>query len=738
MIKQETQSLFDQITGALERKHIKQAIDLLRSVSSQLQIWQLNDRLDSTAETYQSMLRYFSEGFADPERDKVHCNLIRSLYHIVDELVFQIKTKNNPSLFYEKRRTLSLFVTETTEELLQSLEAIDNELSLLNLLDNPDKNSHSYELESKKEILCRKIFALVWLGNAWTKDDKSLWENIITAQQSSDHLLALIITGLTLHLLEHFDKQRAVLLFASAESDNAEIRERALTGIVLFLRKYEKRLPVYPELVERLNQLAEDPSFSYRIRHILQQFILSRDTEKITRKITTEVIPEMMQKIGRRMREKENWEDFGIADDDDKNPEWQNMIEESGMQEKLQEISEWQMEGADVMHSSFIHLKNYSFFNEISNWFVPFYVPDNNIDDTDLLRLASVLKESRLLCNSDKFSFYLSIAKMPEKYRKMMISQFSSETNAHKEMIDSELADKSKQIDYRMRQYIQDLYRFYKLHPRRGDVEDIFAAPIEFYQVPSIFKIIQGADSLMVIGEYYFHRNYWKEAIDIFDHLLISDPNNDVLHQKKAYSLQQSGQLEAALDAYLKAELLNANHSWTIKKLAHLHRVLKNPQEALHYYKKAEQQSPDNLTLQFNIGHCLLELKEYEPALKQYFKVEYLTENKEKAWRAIAWTSFLLRKYDQAADYFQRLIDSQPDATDYLNAGHVQLAMNRPKDAIHWYALSFQMSKQLPAEFIEMFENDLPELIESGVNPKIIPLVLDKVFYEKEKPAIAF
>ncbi|MDR0545982.1 MAG: tetratricopeptide repeat protein [Dysgonamonadaceae bacterium] len=729
MTKQETQSLFDQITGVLEQKHIKQAIDLLRFSSSILQNWQLNEKLDQTEETYQSMLRYLSDGISDPERDKVHRNLIRSLYHIIDQLVFQIKMKDNPSLFYEKRRTLHLSVPETASQLIQSLETIDNELSLQNVLDNPDKNTQTCELESQKEELGRKIFALIWLGNSWTKDDKLLWNNVLN-QQESDHLLALMITGLTLHLLEHFDEQRASLLFASAENENPEVRERALTGIVLFLRKYDKRLPLYPELTERLNQLAEDPAFLHRIRHIVLQFILSRDTEKITQKITTEVFPEMMQKIGQKMQERESLSDFGIADDDDKNPEWQNIIEESGVQDKLQEISELQMEGADVMHSSFIHLKHYPLFNEISNWFIPFYVPENVRDNDELLRLAKVLQRSTMLCNSDKFSFFLSLAFMPEKYRKMMINQFTAETDAHKEMVESELPDMSQKIDYRARQYIQDLYRFYKLHPRKSDFEDIFAAPVEFYQTPSIFQLIQNQDSLMAVGEHYFHRNYWKEAIEIFDKLLETDPNNDVLHQKKGYALQQSGHLDAALESYQKAELLNANHSWTIKKLAHLHRLLKNPQEALLYYKKAEQLNPNNLTIQFNIGRCLLESKEYEQALKQYFKVEYLANNKEKAWRAIAWISFLLRKYNQAADYYQRLIDGEPGVADYLNAGHVQLAMNQPKEAIHYYALSYQTAKQSLAEFTEMFQNDVPELIESGVNQDIIPLILDKVFYE--------
>ena len=190
-----------------------------------------------------------------------------------------------------------------------------------------------------------------------------------------------------------------------------------------------------------------------------------------------------------------------------------------------------------------------------------------------------------------------------------------------------------------------------------------------------------------------------------------------------------TGRLEEALTVYQKAELLNANHSWTIKKLAHLHRILKNPKDALVYYKKAEQLNPNNLSIQLSIGHCYLELNEYEQALKHYFKVEYLTGNKEKAWRPIAWASFRMRKYRQAAEYFNKLIETEPDSTDYLNAGHVQLASGHTKEAIHLYQLSFTTSKQSQEEFADIFANDIPDLVEAGVKPENIPFVLDCVFY---------
>ena len=729
MTKQETQAYFDQLTGFLEQKRGKLAFDSLNTLLANLQNWQLHEKLQSLEETYKTMLFYVAENMQDSEREKIYMNLARSLYQVADAAIFRIKTSKDNSLFYERKRTFRIHVKETVAELIAELEDVTGQIALLSLADETQPNPKLKDLELQKELVVRKLFYNAWLSDPWTNDEKDLWEKLLQTQPDAENLPSLIVTGLTLNFLEVFDEKKAFLLFDAACNANEDVRERALTGIVLFLRKYDYRLRTYPAIIERLNQLAEDPKFIRKIRHVLLQFILSRDTEKITKKISTELMPELIKKMGN----KENWDKLGnlIADAgiDEKNPEWQTLIEKSGLEDQFRELSELQMEGADVMLSSFIHLKNYPFFNEPSNWFVPFMVPDGGIEDKELARLADVLATSTMLCNSDKYSFYLSISQMPENHRKMLINQFSAESDAMKDVEKEELPDATKTIGHRTRQYIQDLYRFYKLHPRKKDFEDIFDIQPEFYKTPSINRLIGDNESLLMIGEYYFNKNYFEEANDVFDILLQTDPDNDVLYQKKGYALQMTGKLEDALAAYQKAELLNANHSWTIKKLAHLHRILKNTKEALMYYKKAEQLNPNNLSIQLSIGHCYLELKEYEQALKHYFKVEYLTNNKEKAWRPIAWASFRTGKYQQATDYFNKLIENEPEFTDYLNAGHVQLASGHTKEAIRLYQLSFTTSKQSQAEFADIFAGDIPDLVEAGVKPENIPFVLDCVFY---------
>ncbi|MDR2621663.1 MAG: tetratricopeptide repeat protein [Dysgonamonadaceae bacterium] len=724
-------SCFSKISESLEQKRLKQSFEILTFLLTNLSNWQLKERLNELEDNYKMMLRYLTDGVKDPQQEKIYHDLFRSVYQVADQAIFESKAAHSWSYAYEIRRTLLHFPPESSNQLVELINDLTGKITLNDLLDeSEEKNENLQSIEKERETIESKVFRIIWTSGLWTADEEKIWSEILRNELNTNTLKSLIVSALILSLEELFDERKINLLLDACENPNEEIRQRALTGVLLFLRRYDKRLYLYPNISNRLQYLSDNKRFINDIRHIILQFILSRETEKITRIMKEEIIPGMM-KINPLLNKKIRMDDlFGETGIDEKNPEWQNLIEESGLGDRLQEFTELQLEGADVMHSSFLHLKNFPFFNEVHHWFSLFVTPVRSELNNELDGFAKLLFGSSLLCNSDKYSFYFSIAQMSETYRKMIMGQFSAETSAIKEMMKEELpGSESKKIHPVARQYIQDLYRFYKLFPRRQNVEDIFTMKPEFYQVPSIAGFISDSESLTIIGEYYFHRNYFEEAADVFTILLRKDVNNETLLQKKGYCLQMMGKLEEALDIYLRAELLNSNNSWTIKKLAYCYRALKQPGEALSYYRKAEQLNPDNLSIQLSIGHCYLELKDYTEALKHYFKVEYLTNNKEKAWRPIAWCSFLNGKYEQALDYFRKIIASNPNTTDYLNAGHTRLAMGNSKEALELYKSALNSGGNSFEKFTESFVADIPDLLNAGVKADDIPIILDSLVY---------
>ena len=427
---------------------------------------------------------------------------------------------------------------------------------------------------------------------------------------------------------------------------------------------------------------------------------------------------------------------MGETDFADKNPDWQKELENSGLANKLQEYSSLQMEGADVFHSTFSNLKNFSFFGELSNWFLPFDTQYSELQplfsDKDGLNglLQTAVLNSSHMCNSDKYSFALSLLQIPVSQRQMMAGRFGEEADQLKEMQkDAESLNPKVNEDVISNQYIQDLYRFFKLYPYKNNFFDIFKLRLNFYDKKSIAPLISDHKSMLQIANYCFDKNFFAEALGIYRKLIADGSFESDLWQKVGYCKQMLDDLSGALEAFLQAELLSPDNSWIIKRIAQVYRSLKDPQHALEYYQRAAQLNPNNLNIELNIGHCYLDLGEYDKALNSYFKIEVLDSKSSKAWRPIAWTAFLLRKFDLAQQYYQQILADKPNVHDYLNAGHVELCLNRKKSALDCYLKAAYKTTDFN-QFVSLFEEDAKELIAAGIDISFFPILLDELRYK--------
>lgn len=423
---------------------------------------------------------------------------------------------------------------------------------------------------------------------------------------------------------------------------------------------------------------------------------------------------------------------------DEKNPEWQKILDESGLTDKLQEFSNLQLEGADVFHSTFSNLKNYPFFREMSNWFLPFDPQHSSLqrmfsNQQEGNQLIETMLSSSLICNSDKYSLSFSIMMMPEQYRSMMINQLGAEGDEIKNMQEEELTLKPYQKEETViKQYIQDLYRFFKLYPRNSDFTDIFNLPLNYHEIEAFQSIVMHSRHMEKIALYYFEKNNFPEALSAYNMLAEIAPAKSEVWQKIGFCKQMMADIRGALDAYLHADLIEDNNTWLLNRIAHCYRVLKDANTALEYYRRLEQFRPDDLNIQLNIGHCYLELKQYDEALNYYFKVELIDSNNTRAWRSIAWCAFLSRKFDIAQRYYSRILDNKPNTHDFLNAGHVELCLSNNRYAVKLYEQSLKEAGSFDT-FLRMLRDDVDELQEAGVDTDILPVIVDKMLYDSDE-----
>jgi tetratricopeptide (TPR) repeat protein len=741
MTEKEINITYTEICNNLVGRKLKPAFKQLEKLISENNLGTYYDEYRNLEETYRYMLKYTVEGIKDPERQKIYRKLIVSVFELTDKVNEALHLKYSSSVEYEKKRVFAKQVIDDLESFVSGLENYYMDDELKSLMGNQTEPGAQTETPEEHQRKMYRLFYHVWFSDELKNGEKEILDEFIGNPHLPAGYRSFIVAAGILSLQRFFDPQKFALLFDAYGVEEPEINQRALVGLLINFYKYDLRLSYFPAITGRLKILNENPEFKRNIERVIVQFIRSKETEKIQQKIRDEIIPEMIR-ISPNFKDKINLDSLmeeGLGDD--KNPEWEEIFKDSpGLMDKMEEFSELQMEGADVFMGSFSMLKSFPFFNEIGNWFIPFYTENpaisNVVDTRDETnrKFVEIISSAPILCNSDKYSFCFSMQNLPEQNREFLAKGMEAEMGQLEELKnDEELTSPGRKAEFISNQFIQDLYRFYKIHPRKADFEDIFNWRFDFHNKLTLGDILkEDVKVLRNIAEYYFAKNYFEEAAEIYG-LLLEEKKDGELYQKLAYCHQKQGDFKQALDGYLKAELYDLNRLWNLKKIALCYRNLKKPDKALEYYKEAEKLDPESLNNQLNIGHCYLELEKYEEALKCYFKVEYLAPGNKKVWRPIAWCSFLSGKKEQAEKYFMNVIENEPGKHDFMNMGHVQWSIGKRMEALEFYKRSISEAGFSESEFLEVFEEDLPHLINQGIDNEDVPIMLDQLRYFLEE-----
>lgn len=733
MLSQQVAQTQQEIYNSLTHLHLQRAFDLLHTLTSQLQSWDTDEKLHEIETSYRYMTQYVLDGVKDPGRGQVYNRLISQTYLLTDTVCEKLLTRNSNTLYYSKKR----YLDTSGKTLAQAYTSLDNNINELSLSELLMGNSDTTGKRKAVELQAIDFFDRVWTNFPGHTDDYATLRNALQSRHLPEPIAAIVVTALTLNIAHCFDEEKAhILIETYVHNDSTEVQMRALCGLLTTIMRHHTRIVLCDKLSSRLSLLYDVAQFRTDTRNILMQFIRSRDTEKIARKLNEELLPKMM-KISPELYKKIK-EDDALSDIEslEHNPEWQEILHQSGISDNLMEINDLQMQGADVFMSTFAHLKNFPFFNELSNWFIPFMPHHSAVAEITGSegwgkQFAEILTATGFLCNSDKYSFALSLTQVPQAQRQMMASQFGNENAAMNEDAKSQLMQQSRERENISNRYLQDLYRFSKLHPRRSEFNDTFSLSIEkLFDTQEFAPILQDEKLLKSLGEYLFAHQYYTDALYILDKLTATHYTESDLFQKIAYCYQSLGQYQEALEYYLKADLIKPNHVWTLRRIATCYRNIKKSNKALEYYMRADELSPDNISVNLNIGNCYLEQKKYDEALRYYFKVDFLDSKGTKARRPIAWCSFLAGKYEQAMGVYKKILDSNATSLDYINAGHVQLAMAHTRQAIELYLTAIKTDQGDIDNFTKVFTQDIPDLINAGISEEDIPIIYDYVTHQ--------
>ncbi|MDR0844177.1 MAG: tetratricopeptide repeat protein [Tannerella sp.] len=714
MTVKEIHIVYGRILDSVDNKALKTAFDRLQELITGAQLHSFQSKLDEVQEVYRYMLRYYVEGTDDPMREQIYATIRTGIYELADQVKHGALSAESPQVYYMNLRTQAYYPIDA--------EALIKRLPVLSDVEDRDQFESSID----------KLFNKLWITAFLSEKDADIVRAVLKNDDFPLVAKCQAISALWLGLQASFDKEKLYLLFDAAGSTEDEVRIRAYITICLTLYAYRNRSECYSGIQQRLDTLAETSDFKRILSTIILRFILSRETEKVTHKVEEEIIPEMIDFMIRPVLAKSKFLfDFS---ENEMNPDWGDFPSNSSLAEKMEEYGRMQEEGMDVMHSTFIRLKNFPFFRNVSNWFLPFTLKYSAFRDIKGLVNSTLetMVQASFMCNSDKYSLYFSLSQMPERHRNMIMRQMDSQMFEMKRQKAAKLLSKQSRVEDIVGQYVHDLYRFYKLYSRRAEFEDIFNWPLDFHYLPILKPYLSDAELLLNFAELYLRKGYFENAQTIYTELIARDGNDEILYQKLGYCKQMTGDFKGALDEYQRSEMMNPNSKWVMRRIAGCYRALKQPEEALSFYIRYDKLSPDNIPLLINIGHCYMDLKQYDEALKYYFKADYLDPKSHKAWRAIAWCSFLAGKFDQARNYYEKILEEEEDplTQDYLNAGHTELCLHHIRKALTHYQSALLLISDEFKQFLILFEPDIPDLIHAGISAKEIPLVLDQLRYE--------
>ena len=712
------------IYNSLITYQLNNSIKAIEDLQEQTAIMHFSTELDNIKLEYHYLLSYFKNGTNDPQREIIFSSFIQRLFVIADKIISEYRTRNDVNLYYSHKRnkikngrTLSILLNEYKKE-----------VSKLNLFDLNDYTS-TIEIYKTTEILEFDIFNYIWTIFPAYTDDIYIINEIFENNTYPTYFKELIISAVMMSLFEYYDERLFLILVKFYNNDNPNISLKSLISVVLIAILHKERILISNQFKNIFDLISDNAQFSNDIKNIIYQFIRSWNTERITKKMEDEILPNLIKISPNFIKKFRHDSTLTEISDFESNPEWKNTFENDDLTKKIEEFNKLQSDGGDVFAGTFSHLKSFPFFSKISNWFLPFHQNHSLIRNTlqeDEIKLFSIMLDSKFLCDSDKFSFLASLGLVPESQRKVMLMQLEEQNNAINELKTTELQVENKITRQSIiSNYLQNLYRFFKFYPQKKEFRDPFKDLLNLDIIKLIVHTELIDDTLILIGEYCLQNNLYTEAIYYLNSIRETYKNTQpTLYQKIGFCYQSLSRYSEAIEEYEKFDLLENKDLWTLKHLAVCYKGLKHTDEALKCYLKIKEFNPENINILLNIGHCYLDLCEYDNALKYYYKVHYLDETASKALRPLAWCLFLMKDFTTSESFYTKIISSNPNATDYLNYGHLKLGQQEIKKAIEFYQLSIDENGTIE-KFIESFKNDFDVLYKVGISKYDIQILLD-------------
>ena len=720
------EEILSKAINCLMDRRLSNAIEVLDQLYVQRPSLMGHSEFEAIKTDYQLMVDYMGRGFSDSHRESLYSTLLQRLYRVAADLEISWRCKN-VSAYVNSFRVID-HLNISHDFVRTVLESFVSDIAMLSLQPEETREQKSTELYDRHQSFMNRLFSALWTSCQWTDDDCKFYTELLLSPTVMSTDQQVIVSAISLGAMNQFDINKfKTLVNVYQQATDEHVRQRALVGWVLAVFE---GMDIFPEQDTLIRELCENPTITRELLTLQIQFFYSKDAEKDNDKIQRDIMPDIMRnsnltigRLGIMEKEEDAIESILHQDADEKRMEQ--------MEEKVRKMMDMQKQGSDIYFGGFSQMKRFPFFNDMVNWFTPFYLNHpalrpviSKLGDTKFL---NTLMERSNFCESDRYSFAFAL--------EQIINQLPADI---KDAIGSdamlgplaESDDTEDAISIR-RTYLQDLYRFFRLYHTANDFinpfEDNgrgdFVADTFFFTYKSFMGTGLDDVKLRLASHLYKHQQM-TELAELLTTFQSADPRYAIL---MGYTNINMGKAEFAYQFFDYALKTEPDNQWALKGKARAALDAEDYKTAEEVYTELLKLEPGHKNYTMNRCVALLKLGRTSEVREELFRLDYQYPEDMNVKRVLAWAMLSDNSLDKASQLYDTLLASTPAHEDYLNAGYCQWAMGNVQRTVELFREWIVKSGKSTEQLLEEFRSDADTLEMYGISETDCFLMLSLV-----------
>ncbi len=648
--------------------------------------------LNAISATYSLMKQYALNAVEDVQRSQIYGNLKAKAFEVFSHLSFSEIVRNNATLREARKRLENN--PATLDEIRNRLEWLAQEEVVNSLV--ADDNGKSRKLREELSECYQKMFDFLLTTCPISQSDEETAYKILSSSYTDIAVARIAVSAIMLAQQFVFDIRKFnILVKLCVEGDNDEVRQFALVALVI-ARPSKTAGEIYNDEIEKaFKRLETLPHIKEELAELQAQIILCTDTEENNKTIANEIMPSIKESAALLQAKKTEQEMLDELLHPDKEESNLDKVEKS-----IEKIRNMQKQGADIFFGGFSQAKRFSFFYTLINWFVPFsiehpQIASINTGNIPKDKLGSIL-EMQPLCNSDKYSFCLTLSMVYSQIPKEVVDVISKG-----EAIMGFEGQHTKDNSFVRLIYLQDIYRFHKLFHRKSDFTDPFALDdsVVFFNWDKIVELFRGTDVPFKIARQLLSRDRFTALNRLLDNN--RDELNTSYLKLKALSEYRQKHYHSAVYWFEKARLLEPDNRILLKRTADtcfLAGDFDMAESLYEDYIKGNIESDNTDFENWRLSICYLKNGKTDAAKAILFRLHFEHEDNNAYKSTLAWAHIISEDYGKAVSMYGRIKEDELDDRDRIRVATVLWTMNRKKEAVKGLRRYVSSKKISPSE----------------------------------------